>query len=102
MKELICLLLSGLLVVSSGINSVAQDQKKKADQEWVVELKTVLVELHAVVTDKQGRLVQGLKKEDFELREKGRVQDISSFNEERVGPLSISQPINIANVTTTE
>ena len=102
MKLLICLLLSGLLVVSTGTKGVAQDQKKKADQDWVVELKTVLVELHAVVTDKQGRLVQGLKKEDFELREKGRVQDIGSFSEERIGSLSISQPVNLANVTPTE
>src|SRR5262249_38633913 len=102
MKVLISVLLSALLVVSAGINGVAQDQKKKADQDWVVELKTVLVELHAVVTDKQGHLVQGLKKEDFQLREKGRVQDISSFSEDRIGPLSISRPVNLANVTPTE
>jgi len=76
----------------------AQDQKKKAEQDWVVELKTVLVELRAVVTDKEGHLVDGLKKEDFELREKGRLQDISSFAAERVGPLSISQRVNVANV----
>jgi VWFA-related protein len=64
----------------------------------VVELKTILVELRAVVTDKDGRLVDGLKKEDFELREKGRLQDISSFAAERVGPLSISQRVTVANV----
>ena len=97
MKDVTCLLLSSLLVLSTGA-SHAQDQKKKAEQDWVVELKTVLVELRAVVTDRQGILVQGLKKEDFELREKGRLQDISSFEEERVGPLSISQRVNIANV----
>jgi VWFA-related protein len=97
MKDLICLLLCNLLVFSS-IYGAAQDQKKKAEQDWVVELKTVLVELRAVVTDSQGHLVQGLKKEDFELREKGRLQDISSFAEERVGPMSISQRVTVANV----
>jgi len=98
MKDVACLLLSSLLVFSTIISSAAQDRKKKAEQDWVVELKTVLVELRAVVTDRLGHLVQGLKKEDFELREKGRLQNISSFAEERVGPLSISQRVTLANV----
>ena len=99
MKDVACLFLCSLLVLSTSISSAAQDQKKKAEQDWVVELKTVLVELRAVVTDRQGHLVQGLKKEDFELREKGRLQDISSFKEEHVGPLAISQRVTLANVT---
>ncbi len=99
MKDVVCLFLSSVLVLSTSFNSAAQDQKKKEDKDWVVELKTVLVELRAVITDGQGHLVQGLKKEDFELREKGRLQDISSFAEELVGPLSISQRVNLANVT---
>jgi VWFA-related protein len=98
MKYVASLLLSSLIVFSTTTGSVAQEQKKKAEQDWVVELKTVLVELCAVVTDREGRLVQGLKKEDFELREKGRPQDISSFAEERVGPISISQRVTVANV----
>jgi len=98
MKDVACLLLSSLLVISTSTLSAAQDQKKKAEQDWVVELKTVLVELRAVVTDREGRPVQGLKKEDFELKEKGRPQDISSFAEERVGPLAISQRVTLANV----
>ncbi len=99
MKDVVCLFLSSLLVFSNSIRGAVQDQKKKAEKDWVVELKTVLVELRAVITDRQGHLVQGLKKEDFELREKGRLQDISSFAEELVGPLSISQRVNLANVT---
>jgi VWFA-related protein len=102
MKDVSCLLLSSLLVFSTVVTAAAQDQKKRAEQEWVVELKTVLVELRAVVTDRQGNLVQGLKKEDFELREKGRLQDISSFTEQRVGPQSISQRVTLANVTPNE
>lgn len=98
MKDVACLFLSSLLVFSTSISSAAQDQKKKAEKDWVIELKTVLVELQAVVTDRQGHLVQGLKKEDFDLRERGRLQDISSFAEEHIGPLSISQPVRLANV----
>jgi VWFA-related protein len=99
MKVAAYLFLNSLLVISLSIPGAAQEQKKKADKDWVVELKTVLVELRAVVTDKQGNLVQGLRKEDFELREKGRLQEISSFDEERIGPMSISQKVTLANVT---
>jgi VWFA-related protein len=99
MKDIACLFLSTLLALSTGVSAAAQDQKKKGEQDWVVELKTILVELRAVVTDGKGLLVQGLKKEDFELREKGRLQDISSFAEERVGPLAISQRVTLANVS---
>jgi len=77
-----------------------QDQNKKPDQ--VITLKSVLVEVQAVVTDRQGRLVDGLRKEDFELREKGHPQDISSFSEQRIGPMSISQPVTVANVPNLE
>lgn len=104
MRSVVFLCLSTLLVPCAiGIAAVAQDQKKqdqskKAEKDWVVELKTLLVELRAVVTDRQGHLVDGLKKEDFELREKGRPQEVSSFSEERVGPLSIAQQTTIANV----
>lgn len=99
MRDLACLFLSSLLVFSTSAGSAAQEQQKKAEKDWVIELKTILVELRAVVTDRQGHLVQGLKKEDFDLREKGRPQDINSFAEEHVGPVSISQRVTLANVT---
>lgn len=96
-------LLGSLLLFSTtpGVaqNQTRQDQKKKADQNWVVELKSVLVELRAVVTDRQGHIVEGLKKEDFEILEKGRSQDLSFFAEQHIGPASISQRVVQANVT---
>src|SRR4030095_6430041 len=79
MKKPVWVLLNILLLLSTTLPGAAQDkqrqdQKKKADQDWVVELKSVLVELRAVVTNRQGHVVEGLRKEDFEIREKGRVQ----------------------------
>ena len=102
MKNAAWILLSSLLL-SMSVPGVAQDlkrqdQKKKADQDWVVELKSLLVELRAVVTDPKGHIVEGLKKEDFEIREKGRVQDLSFFAEQHIGPASISQRVVQANV----
>lgn len=50
-----------------------------AQQEDVVRITTELVQTGVTVLDKQGRLVDGLKKEDFELRVDGRVLPISFF-----------------------
>ena len=96
------LFLSCFLALACSVSAAPQDQQKRAEKDWVIELKTILVELRAVVTDRNGHLVEGLKKEDFELREKGRPQDISSFAEERVGPLSITQRVTLANVNPVE
>src|SRR5215470_7681750 len=91
-----------VMALATSITAAPQDPQKKAEKDWVIELKTILVELRAVVTDNKGHLVQGLKKEDFELREKGHPQDIGSFAEERVGPISITQRVTLANVTPIE
>src|SRR5215471_6771719 len=102
MKQPGRILLSCLIALATSVSAAPQDQQKKAEKDWVIELKTILVELRAVVTDSKGHLVQGLKKEDFELREKGHLQDIGSFAEERVGPISITQRVTLANVTPLE
>jgi VWFA-related protein len=41
--------------------------------------------VQVVVTDKQGRVIEDLKKEDFELLEQGRPREVSFFSEERAG-----------------
>lgn len=98
MKKTAYLFLACLFLISLNLPGGAQEPKKKTEEDWVVELKTVLVELRAVVTDRQGRLVEGLTREDFEVREKGRLQDVGFFSELRTGGLSISQPVTVASV----
>ena len=98
MKKTAYLFLACLTFVSLNLHGAAQEQKKQSDKDWVVELKTILVELRAVVTDGQGRLVEGLTREDFEVREKGKLQDVGFFSEQRIGGLSIAQPVTVANV----
>jgi Ca-activated chloride channel family protein len=51
-------------------------------QEEVIKTKTSLVNLNAVVSDRQGRRVSGLKKEDFEVYEDGVLQEITHFTAE--------------------
>ncbi|HWN99408.1 MAG TPA: VWA domain-containing protein [Blastocatellia bacterium] len=74
----------------------SQTQKKADDKDQTVRLKTDLIEIRAVVTDRQGKLVDVLKKEDFELLENNRSQDIGFFSVERVvnGATGGSAPVN--------
>ncbi len=63
----------------------AQSQTKPTDQNESVRLRTELIQVQVVITDKRGRVIEGLKREDFELLEQGRAQEVSFFSEDRVG-----------------
>jgi VWFA-related protein len=56
----------------AGQNPTVQDQP--------IRVKTELINLRAVVTDKRGQPVTDLRKEDFVLMENGRPQDVSFFS----------------------
>ncbi|MGA9770221.1 MAG: VWA domain-containing protein [Blastocatellia bacterium] len=56
-----------------------------AAQEQPVRLKADLIEVRAVVTDRNDRVVDNLKAEDFELLENGRPQQISFFSLAKIG-----------------
>jgi Ca-activated chloride channel family protein len=53
----------------------------RAAQEQVPQFssRVQLVEVYATVTDAKGELVTGLRQSDFEVREDGRLQDVSTF-----------------------
>src|SRR5262245_36705932 len=90
------LLVIGILFFCIAATS-AQQTEKPPEQEEVLRLKTELLEIRAVVTDKQNRPVEGLKKEDFELLENGRPQGISFFSEQQIKQRinhAVSQPNN--------
>ncbi len=56
----------------------AQQPKPSKDQD-ALRIETELVQIDAVVTDKQGKLIHDLKREDFELFEDGKKQTITHF-----------------------
>jgi VWFA-related protein len=62
-----------------------QTQSKSDEKDKQLRLKAELVQVRAVVTDKRGQPVTGLKKEDFELLEENRPQEISFFSAEDLG-----------------
>jgi VWFA-related protein len=84
-----------LLIAASVLlaeSSAAPMQKKAGEQDRPVQLKTELVELRVVVTDRRGQIIDGLNKQDFELRENDRPREISFFSLERVGAEANLQP----------
>jgi VWFA-related protein len=61
-----------------------ESQTKAAAQNRTIRVKTELVEVRTVVTDRQGRLVDNLRQEDFELFENSRVRPVDFFSVARV------------------
>lgn len=78
------IVLSVLFASQVGPAMPQETANKKGDQDQSVRLKTELVELRAVVTDKKGNPIGDLKKEDFEVLENGVRQEIGFFSLERV------------------
>src|SRR5687768_8486490 len=56
-----------------------QDPSKSQSPDEVLRINTELVQTGVTVFDKQGRFVDGLKQQDFELRVDGRPVSISFF-----------------------
>src|SRR5687768_9211455 len=64
-----------------------QDPSKSQSLDEVLRINTELVQTGVTVFDKQGRFVDGLEKEDFELRVDGRPVPISFFENIVAGSL---------------
>ncbi len=63
-------------------STYAQEQKSKEQKprdEPLLRIETELVQIDIVVTDKNGRLVRDLRREDFELFEDGKKQEVTHF-----------------------
>lgn len=94
MKMFASLLTALLISISHSLAASWPDgraQAKSDEQEKQLRLRADLVQVRAVVTDKRGQPVAGLKKEDFELLEESRPQEISFFSVEDVTVPSDSQ-----------
>ena len=54
-------------------------KEQKKQDEPLLRIETELVQIDAVVTDKQGKLARDLKRADFELFDEGKKQEIAHF-----------------------
>jgi VWFA-related protein len=88
-RSLLALMLAfSLLAAAFG----QETQQPQADDDDVVRISTNLVQVDAVVTDKDGRQVTDLRPEEVEVLEDGRPQKISNFSYVTTGT-SAPQPI---------
>lgn len=99
------LLLSGLLIVL--VNSTgARAQQSSSQPDDVVRISTELVQTDVMVFDRDGRFVDGLKPEQFELRVDGKPRPISFFERITAGKYNEEAQLAAArgkpNSTTTE
>ena len=86
-RKLVCLgavaLLSCFCLIAAR-DAGSQAKSKEDIPDETFKAKTELVEVHAVVTDSHGHVVENLKKEDFLLLENKKPQEISFFSISRV------------------
>jgi VWFA-related protein len=78
-------------VVFLGLVSLPGRAQKETEQAPPTTLKvtTAVVNVYAVVEDKKKHLIPDLKKEDFELEEDGKPQEIRYFSRETDTPLTL-------------
>ncbi len=85
---LICTLLTGIAGQQPATPTPQSPQKPTSDTAEVVRITTNLVQIDAVVTDRQGQPIVDLRAEEFEVFEDGRPQQISNFSYIGVPPES--------------
>src|ERR1700738_3353574 len=72
---------------------------QKVEQDDVVRITTNLVQVDAVVTDKNGKVITDLKPEEMKIYEDGRQQKITNFSynvaETTEGPARPSKPVTV-------
>jgi VWFA-related protein len=67
------------LIVFSAVTHAQQQAPTPPKDDEVVKISTDLIQIDVTVTDKNGRVVTGLKPEDFEVYENGEKQKLSNF-----------------------
>ena len=113
MKYIKIYLIATLLAVSTAISSLpagsianAQQQKKDKNKkpageeggqdDQVVKLGTQLVTVPFNVTDKKNRYITDLKKEDIDITEDNKPQQVFSFERQTDLPITIAMLIDIS------
>jgi VWFA-related protein len=82
-----------VLVLVLGSNSGPQAAQAPAERQPTFRAETSLVEVDVRVTDKDGRFVTGLTRDDFEIIEDGRPQTLTTFS---FSDLPVARPAAIA------
>ncbi len=73
--------LLNLLILFLGASAFSQDAKPAASENDndVVKISTALIQIDVSVTDRKGKIVTDLRRDEIEIYENGKKQDISNF-----------------------
>jgi VWFA-related protein len=93
LKLLCCFFMAASIAPAQQKPSPAANEQA-GDEEEVLRISTELVQTDVVVVDKQGRFVEGLKAEDFEVKVDGKKQPITFF--EKVKAWTASEEAQLA------
>ena len=74
-----CCLLAATTIICAQQSPAPTASEQTTTEDEVLRISTELVQTDVVVVDKQGRFVEGLKPEQFELKVDGKAQPISFF-----------------------
>lgn len=99
-RRIVTAAISGLLLASGLLAAQGNSQGKsnpKDGEAFKLSVKTNLVLVPVIVTDKHGNHVQGLKAEDFEIKENGSAQKIVRFEELSSDTSKVERPVVAAN-----
>lgn len=89
---LVCTLVSLVLGQQAGTAPQEKSQTPARGTEEVVRITTNLVQIDAVVTDRRGQQIVDLGREEFEVYEDGRRQQLTNFSYVGLQPQSSSVP----------
>src|SRR5262249_11213309 len=92
------IVIAGLLAISALPRAGISQEKKKDSSDSVVRISAQLVQIDVIVTDKAGKAAAGLKREDFELYDNNKLQDISHFAYETTRARAVERQIEEAPV----
>ncbi|MEO7674568.1 MAG: VWA domain-containing protein, partial [Pyrinomonadaceae bacterium] len=81
MKVLFCICFFGILFAAPSAAQIAvPSPTKQADDADVVKITTSLIQIDVTVTDKKGKIITDLRRDEIEIYENGQKQNISNFN----------------------
>ncbi len=78
-----------ILAFAAARPALAQDQNPPDETTTTLRVSTNVVNVLAIVKDKQGHLIPSLTKDDFTLSEDGKAQEIRYFSRETDTPLTL-------------
>ena len=88
-------LLVPLVLTTVVIAAVPVEQRRGRDTDDVFRFGIEVVQMAATVVDEEGRLVGGLRREDFEVFEDGERQTLTHFTRDRI-PLSLGVVLDVS------